>query len=62
MLTAEHEKYGRILIIEPSDKNHKLLKFGTDRKGIETMLSFTAGFARLYTVDLIVYRDIKKIT
>jgi hypothetical protein len=60
MINTEHKKYGSILIIEPSDKDHRLLKFGKNRKGVETMLSYTAGFARLYTVDLIIYRDIEK--
>ena len=61
MIQAEHEKYGSILIIEPSDKNHKLLKFGNNKEGIETMLSCKAGFANSYPdINFIVYRDIEQ--
>lgn len=61
MIEAEHKKYGKILILEPTDKCNKSLEFGKNREGIETILSYKAGFAQLFAAfDIMVYRDIKK--
>lgn len=60
MITLEYKHEGMMLILDSSDKNNRLLEFGKNREGIETMLSYTAGFAKLHPVSFIVYRDIEK--